>query len=167
VNVIGNPDATVLTSSDNRSGATIGFSTISSTDVQVWAGNAGVASANIASAGSGHVLPLGLYEAYYQNSLAYTTGKPNIEITGLDNAKTYKIEILSSRQGSSDGRTSRFYTIDNSGTVNSTVSSDSYNGNFNYVVTGRVPISGKISIFFGPGSGFTYGYLNALKVTQE
>lgn len=167
VNVIGNPDASIVTSSDNRSGATINLSTVDATDVAYWIGNGGVASVNIASAGTGHVLPIGLYEAYFQNQSLYTAPKANIEITGLDNSKTYKIEILSSRQGSGDSRTSRFYTVDNSGTVNSTVVSGNYNGDFNYVVTGRVPVSGKISIHVGQASGFLYGYMNALKVTQE
>src|SRR5690349_1517583 len=67
-NVVGNPDAAVLTGSDSRGGYAVGVSTISSTDVQVWTGNGGVASANVGLTGSGHVLATGLYLSYFFNN---------------------------------------------------------------------------------------------------
>ncbi|MHA4844424.1 hypothetical protein ACX0G7_09680 [Flavitalea antarctica] len=169
-NVIGNPDASVLTSSDSRGGYAVGFSTITASDAAVWNGNSGTASANVTLAGSGHVLPTGLYIAYFfNNGINYATNKQCIEINGLNTSKTYKIEILSSRQvGGTDTRTSKITCIDNAGVTDQTILSGNYNGDFNYVVTGKVPNgSGKIFFFVGPGSGFTFGYVNAIKVTQE
>jgi hypothetical protein len=169
INLIGNPDASVLTASDLRSGSAIGISTINSTNVNIWNGNGGVASATVTLSGSGHVLPTGLYISYFfHNGVDYAVGRENIEINGLNPSKTYSFEILSSRQGSGDARTTRFTCVDSAGSTNTTVVSGDHNGDFNAVFTGkRAKSNGKILLAVNRGTGFTFGYCNAIRIKQE
>lgn len=174
VNVTGDPHNGIITASDSRSGGAIGFSS-GGTTTSHWNPLGGVNAAYVAATGTGHVVESNaeLYRGYFfQNAITYTPGSENIVISGLNPAKTYKIENLMSRQGASQPtRNSMIYCIDNVGTTSIIAITGDYNGDYNAVFTGKVPTSGGVIKMHitqaNSGNVNTFGYINLIKITQE
>lgn len=174
VNVVGDPWTGVVTSSDNRSGTAIGFSTNvpGTTDGGYWNQAGSTCSAFVAAVGTGHVVESNsaLYRGYFfTNGVNFNIAKPQVTISNLNPAKTYKFEILGSRQGASQGtRNSRIYCVDNVGTTDVIAVTGDYNGDYNFVFTGKVPtVGGTINLHVTQATVNTFGYLNLIKITQE
>lgn len=168
VDIAGNPDAAIVTGSDSRSGSQIGITTVDSTDTAYWtplSTNSGIQTLT----GTALILPTELYRSYFfQYAVDYVPGKEQLQISGLNPTKTYKFEILSTRQNIQDARTSTIYIVDNVGSANSTAVSDDSVKNFNFTFTGKVPTSGGvIKIGLQKTSPTNFCYINAIRITQE
>lgn len=181
VNVLGDPRNALLTGTDSRSGSTIGVSTRATGDL-IWKWNGVAASGNGTGSNATYAFNQAVAQTWFFNqdndynaSLAGISdgvaGNHNLLITGLDPAKTYKIEIQSNRAGATDTRTTNLRVIDNVETSLQTVQSASAQSwSTARTWTGRVPKSNGeiwVAVHRGTGSSQPYGYINAIRITQE
>lgn len=85
-----------------------------------------------------------------------------VTISGLSAEKLYDIELLASRGGVTDDRTTAF-TI--GGTTKTLQAANNAGSTANF--TGLVPVGGALTVRVAPGAGSAYGYLNALRITPR
>lgn len=156
VSMFGDPDQAVITVTDSRSGNVI---TVTSRATSYWSDGATAATTVAATGGENSVdstyyFPAGVvasYWGYTRNNSTYTPGSGNegIEISGLNPAKTYRIEWLCSRNKSNvtaESRGTNIYVVDNAGWE---LKNQNVKGNtrFPSIFTGKVPFpDGKIRV---------------------
>jgi|GEM_PF-4992087 len=171
VTVYGQPHLNVLTGTDNRSGSAI---TISSVTASYW-----YPFANTTSSTSGETVanptfafPSTVTQTYwFTQTNTYTPGQENVQFSGLNPAKTYRFELLGSRDDNGAGTSSRvtvYSMVDNVGTESKSINVISNTANL-IVFSGKVPTSGGIIKlnFYAQSAGDLYGYLNGVVIVEE
>lgn len=184
VSVIGDPNTSILTGTDTRAGS-VTVTTIATGDTY-WDDNAlGAAAGYVTEVDANGSWPAELGSGYFFKALSSYPGGGNFRIGGLVAGATYSIAILSNRPTASDGRTTSITCIDNATTEaveiisapsgNSTTPPGGFTGTINQVTSagtvvtfiGKIATSGgEISFGITPGSGYIYGYINAVKITR-
>lgn len=176
--VFGDPDAGVITVSDSRSGTAIGITTRA---IAYWQSSGSAATTPATSGGESTAnptfyFPSGVVASYWlftANPSTYTSGtNEGFQLTGLNPSKTYKIEILGSRDDanvSAESRIANYYCIDNTGSHSF---SFDVKGNTANVVTfaAMVPLSDSTMKLHGVRDNVlnTFGaYWNGIKITQN
>lgn len=179
--MFGNPHSAVRSATDSVTG--IGVNSVATGNWTVF----GSATANDANGTSGNSkFPSTVALKYFFTySAVRTSANPNIQITGLNPAKTYQIEIFGARSASGVADPNRYgdyICIDNNGeetiadydakgNVSETVRTSSNTGGGIATFTGKVPTSGgTINLVVNPrdpADGVNlYGYINGMIITE-
>lgn len=105
-------------------------------------------------------------EANVSESYQYvsSSGTASYDITGLDNEKTYTIDVFGSRDASASDRVGE-YSVD--GFTSSVTLDAALNSTLEATFASVSPSSGKITVAMRVYSGSSYGYFNALQIEED
>ncbi len=177
----GDPYTAVMSASDTSSGSSITISTVG-TGATYWNWNSVAAAGYVAAAAANADFEQELGSGYlFNQSTTYTPGTENLLISGLSSSELYDIDVLVCRTGGSDNRGSLVYCVDNNGTemvsVNAAPTYNNVNSGKTNVVNNagtllrlkdKVPNgSGQIKMHICAAAGWTFGYINAIRVTKK
>jgi hypothetical protein len=183
IDVSGNPHSGIRTATDGGSG--IGITSIAIGN-PYWDSYVSITSSNTGGETAGNAsFPATVMGSYWfeYSTISSTEANANIRITGLNEAKTYKIEMYSSRLASAVGtatRRTQFIMWHNGGST--TISNYDAKGNvstsernsgtggttggiatFNSVVP---KTGGLVNIRMNPTAGEDFGYINGMIITE-
>lgn len=176
----GDPNLAIMSATETRiSGQTVGITTVGTGDTN-WTDNGIAAAGFVTETHTNGDFPAAVGSGYLFNNSTSSPTTGNLHITGLNPLGTYKLEILSDRPTVTDNRLTVISIIDNittvtNSSVNSAPSSSTSSGTYRQVTNaGSVVIAnglqpksdGKIWIRIHAAAGYSFGYVNAIRVTR-
>lgn len=175
----GDPYTAIMTANDTRAGFTVTVSTVG-TGATYWNWNGVAAAGFVAAVNSNGNFPQNVCSGYlFNQSTSYTPGNENLVISGLTSGRKYDFEILMCRTNGSDNRLCDIRCVDNIRTElhtnNASPTFTSQGTTFNTVNNAGTSIwfrkkeangSGQVKFHIAGNPGFTFGYINAIRVIQ-
>jgi hypothetical protein len=175
----GNPNAAVMTATDNRSGNSIGITTVATGDTY-WTDNGTAAAGYVLEIHDNGDFPAAVGSGYLFTQSTSSPANGNLHITGLNPSSTYTFEILTDRPQTTDNRRTFVSVIDSLATftladANSAPSTSTTTSTYRQVTnagtvviaTGLRPkTNGQIWIRIAAATGFTFGYCNAIRIIE-
>lgn len=108
--------------------------------------------------------PSGIYPSMVLGSYWYTEStipSSTMRLSGLDDTKTYTLEMVPSRVGASPPRPTLFTVNGASKSVEA-----ANNSTLSALFSNVVPVNGEITITFGNGSGSAFGYIDGMTIVE-